>query len=78
MKSNIIINQLLIGVTALLCSVQAEPQYYQNHEKGWHWYEIQEVEEKPEPAAEVLSTASDKKEETKRKSPKEIVASYRE
>jgi conjugal transfer pilus assembly protein TraF len=78
MKSKIILNQLLIGATALVFSLKAEPQYYQNHEKGWHWYEIQEVEEKPEPAVEVLSTDSDKKEETKRKSPKEIVASYRE
>lgn len=49
--------------------------YYQNHEKGWHWYEPQAIEEKPEPSAE---EAASKEVILKQKSPKEIVAAYRE
>lgn len=52
--------------------------YYQNHEQGWHWYEPQEVEmqEKQEPAVATVKVSPEKP--VKKKSPKEIVASYRE
>jgi conjugal transfer pilus assembly protein TraF len=78
MKPKTHLNHLMIGLTALVCSLRAEPQYYQNHEKGWHWYELQAVEEKEEPSVEASTPPPEKKETTKAKSPKEIVAGYRE
>ena len=79
MKSNYLSKNLLISIAAGLFSLSAESQnaqsqYYQNHEKGWHWYEPHAVEEKTEPSAVEAAP----KEPAKRKSPKEIVASYRE
>ncbi len=64
----------LIGLAFI--SKGAATSYYQNHEKGWHWYEPQEIEEKQELAVETAKAAPEKS--IKKKSPKEIVASYRE
>ena len=63
MKPKTYLNHLLIGLTAVLCSLCAEPQYYQNHE---------------EPSLEAFPPPAEKKESPSRKSPKEIVAEYRE
>ncbi len=66
-------------VFSLTAGSQNSPaQYYQNHEKGWHWYEVQPAEETREESAEAEHPVPETKQPAKRKSPKEIVANYRE
>ena len=75
----VILGLISTTVVSLAAGSQSSPaQYYQNHEKGWHWYEVQALEEKREEPAEAATPAAEKKESARRKSPKEIVASYRE
>jgi conjugal transfer pilus assembly protein TraF len=59
-----------------LCASSAAVPFYKDHAHGWHWYEPQNQEDKPEtePKAEQPKTTTS----TKRKSPKEVVAAYRE
>jgi conjugal transfer pilus assembly protein TraF len=54
--------------------------YYQHHEKGWHWYESQDVpaREDTQQSIENASKTSPSEKASKKKSPKEVVASYRE
>lgn len=72
--------QVTFLVGLILISTLKAASYYQNHEKGWHWYEPQEVEveteKKQEPAVAAVKASPEKS--IKKKSPKEIVASYRE
>jgi conjugal transfer pilus assembly protein TraF len=82
-------NQRLITILGLIPATLASGtvgsqnsfSYYQNHEKGWHWYEIQELEDRNQE----VGTKDIQKEQPQKqalpqkpKSPKEIVASYRE
>jgi len=73
------ISIFLLGVT-LISSLEAT-SYYQHHEKGWHWYEPQEVpvQEEQHPLVEKpVNTGKSTSLPSKKKTPKEIVASYRE
>ncbi len=71
-------NVFLIGVM-LISSLEAT-SYYQVHEKGWHWYEPQEIprEEEQQSAEKSLNTSKNSSIPLKKKAPKEVVASYRE
>lgn len=77
MKPKTILNRLLIGITISGCALFPEHQYYQTHEKGWHWYERQESEDRGQESS-VDDTQKAQDTSAKRKSPKEVVASYRE
>ena len=68
----------LIIASLILPSLHA--QYYQHHERGWHWYEAQQVQELEEFPQEAEHPTSERKkpDSLRKKSPKEIVASYRE
>ena len=52
------------------------PTFYQDHAHGWHWYEAQNAENQESQEKDQVSDTS--QQPTKRKTPKEIVALYRE
>lgn len=68
----------LINLLLLMSPVTAS-SYYQTHEKGWHWYEPQEVlrEEEQQPAEKPINSSTSSSIPSKKKTPKEVVASYR-
>jgi len=53
--------QVTFLVGLILISSLKAASYYQNHEKGWHWYEPQEVEveteKKQEPAVAAVKAS---------------------
>lgn len=61
----------------LISSLRAA-SYYQNHEQGWHWYEPQETSTQEELQQPTEKTVNPSKVPPKKKTPKEIVANYRE
>jgi conjugal transfer pilus assembly protein TraF len=72
---------IIVGVVAMAsldaASQHLSAQYYQNHEKGWHWYEQQILEDRDQ-ESEADHVKEQPSEKSKSKTPKEIVASYRE
>lgn len=61
----------------ILISNLKAASYYQHHEKGWHWYEEQ-IENDRVQHSDEQDNQKEKEKPKKRKSPKEIVAIYRE
>ncbi len=58
-------------------SIQTQtPTFYQNHAHGWHWYEEQNAENQESQEKDQVSDTN--QQPAKRKTPKEIVALYRE
>ena len=53
------------------------PTFFSDHAHGWHWYEIQELEDRNQEPEKENQKMPDSQ-NSKTKSPKEIVASYRE
>lgn len=74
---SVILVMIFVSVFLPRFSPSLYAQYYQHHEKGWHWYEIQESEDRNQ-VPENENTQQDKDKPAKVKTPKEIVASYRE
>ncbi len=72
------ISIFLLGLT-LISGLEAT-SYYQHHEKGWHWYEPQDVpvqEDQHQPGEKPANSSASEK-TLKKKTAKEVVASYRE
>lgn len=73
--------KILIGLVFVVClyALSDAVPFYKDHEKGWYWYEQQVTEEEQKSEAEAKEQAQeDSSQLVKRKTPKEIVASYRE
>lgn len=70
---NLKILPLLLSLIGVMFS-SLNAQYYQNHEKGWHWYEVHPIEEEKK---EEKPAQSDDSKSSKARSPSEVVADYR-
>lgn len=66
----------LVGLQLIPCLNATS--YYQAHEKGWHWYEVQMPEDREQSAEKERSQPSLDTKKSKAKTPKEVIASYRE
>lgn len=62
--------------SSLASSSIQTPTFYQDHAQGWHWYEAQNAENQESEEKDQVSDTS--QQPAKRKTPKEIVALYRE
>ena len=68
-----------IGHSAISASITSPATFYQDHSHGWHWYEQQVADEEQKSEAEAKEQALENSDKpAKRKTPKEIVALYRE
>ena len=68
-----------IGYAETPANTNSPATFYQDHSHGWHWYEQQFAEEEQKSDAEAKEQALETIDKlAKRKSPKEIVALYRE
>ncbi len=71
-------NFVTTSMTTLVAAApEPIPTFYQDHEHGWHWYE-QQLAEEEQNLEENNQTQQVSQKPVKRKSPKEIVALYRE
>ena len=76
-----VILELVIGYSAMTVVASAQaPTFYQDHAHGWHWYEMQEPEDRSQ-GSEVENIKQEQPyvpSKSQKQSPKEIIAAYRE
>jgi len=65
------------SLVSLICLSEVQGTFFDQHQRGWHWYEPQVLPEAEKPQEDLPQKESKKPLKKKTKTPSEVLAAYR-